>query len=68
MGNKIPQDGGSDYYIANLTDGLIFNDKSSLGSSFETDGATIGSIVSTGTVVANAADFSWTYASEKSAF
>ena len=41
---------------------------SSIGSSFETDGATIGSIVSTGTVGANTADFSWTYASEKSAF
>ena len=64
----VPQNGGSDCYTADLTDGSIFNDKSSVGSTFEADGATIGSIVSTGTVGANTADFSWTYASEKSAF
>ena len=64
----VPQNGGNDCYIADLTGGNIFNDKSSIGSSFETDGATISSVVSTGTVGANAADFSWTYASEKSAF
>lgn len=64
----VPQDGGSDCYTANLTDGSIFNDKSSVGSTFEADGAAIGSVVSSGTVGANATDFSWTYASEKSAF
>lgn len=64
----IPQDGGSDCYTADLTDGSIFNDKSSVGSTFEADGAAIGSVVSSGTVGANATDFSWTYASEKSAF
>ena len=39
---------GVDCYVPNLTNGTIFNDKSSVGSTFEADGATICTIVSTG--------------------
>tara|TARA_B100001939_G_scaffold180226_1_gene155403 strand:- start:5352 stop:6671 length:1320 start_codon:yes stop_codon:yes gene_type:complete len=61
---------GSDCYTPNLTDGSIFNDKSSVGSTFEADGATICTVVSSGgnSVGANTADFSWTYAASKDAF
>ena len=61
---------GSDCFTPNLTDGSIFNDKSSVGSTFEADGATICTVVGSGanTVGANPSDFSWTYASEKGAF
>ena len=61
---------GVDCYVPNLTNGTIFNDKSSVGSTFEADGATICTIVSTGgnNVGANPADFSWTYAASKDAF
>ena len=63
-------DGGNDCFTPNLTDGSIFNDKSSVGSTFEADGATICTVVGSGanTVGANPSDFSWTYASEKGAF
>ena len=63
-------DGGSDCFTPNLTDGSIFNDKSSVGSTFEADGATICTVVATGSnsVGANPSDFSWTYASSKGAF
>ena len=61
---------GVDCYVPNLTNGTIFNDKSSVGSTFEADGATICTIVSTGgnNVGANPTDFSWTYAASKDAF
>ena len=61
---------GVDCYVPNLTNGTIFNDKSSVGSTFEADGATICTIVSTGgnNVGANPADFSWTYAASTDAF
>ena len=64
------QNGGSDCYTPVLTDGSIFNDKSSVGSTFEADGATICTVVATGasTVGANPANFAWTYASSKGAF
>jgi len=64
------QDGGADCYTPVLTDGSIFNDKSSVGSTFEADGSTICTVVATGasTVGANPANFSWTYASSKGAF
>ena len=44
--------------------------ESTVGSTFESDGATICTVVSTGsnTVGANPLDFSWTYASSKGAF
>ena len=63
-------DGGNDCFTPDLTDGSIFNDKSSVGSTFEADGATICTVVASGanTVGANPADFSWTYASSKGAF
>ena len=63
-------DGGNDCFTPNLTDGSIFNDKSSVGSTFEADGATICTVVATGSnsVGANPSDFSWTYASSKGAF
>ena len=64
----IPQDGGTDCYTANLTDGSIFNDKSTIGSNFNSDGANIGSVVTTATVGASSADFSWTFAASKDAF
>jgi hypothetical protein len=61
---------GIDCFTPNLIDGSIFNDKSSLGSTFEADGATICTVVASGanTVGANPSDFSWTYATEKGAF
>ena len=57
-------------FTPNLTDGSIFNDRSTVGSTFEADGATICNVVASGasTVGANPADFSWTYASSKRAF
>ena len=60
---------GIDCFTPNLTDGTIFNDKSSLGSTFELDGATNCTIVTdaANSVGANILDFSWTYASEKGA-
>ena len=64
---KYPQDAGTDCH-ADALSGTIFNDKSSVGSSFEADAANFGSIVTTPTVGANPSDFTWTYASQKGAF
>ena len=60
---------GNDCYITNLTNGSIFNDKSSVGSTFESDGITICNIVSnsSNSVGADESEFSWTYANEKGA-
>ena len=60
---------GNDCFTTNLTNGSIFNDKSSIGSTFESDGITICNIVSnnSNSVGADESEFSWTYANEKRA-
>jgi len=60
---------GNDCYTTNLTNGSIFNDKSNVGSTFESDGITICNIVSnnSNSVGADESEFSWTYANEKGA-
>ena len=60
---------GNDCFTTNLTNGSIFNDKSSVGSTFESDGITICNIVSnnSNSVGADESEFSWTYANEKGA-
>ena len=60
---------GNDCFTTNLTNGSIFNDRSSVGSTFESDGITICNIVSnnSNSVGADESEFSWTYANEKGA-
>ena len=60
---------GNDCFTTNLTNGSVFNDRSSVGSTFESDGITICNIVSnnSNSVGADESEFSWTYANEKGA-
>ena len=60
---------GNDCFTTNLTNGSIFNDRSSVGSTFESDGITICNIISnnSNSVGADESEFSWTYANEKGA-
>ena len=56
-------------FTPDLTNGSIFKDKSSVGSSFESDGITICTVVGDGAnnIGADISEFSWTYANEKGA-
>lgn len=60
---------GNNCFTPDLTNGSIFNDKSSVGSSFESDGITICTVVGDGAnnIGADISEFSWTYANEKGA-
>ena len=60
---------GNDCFTTDLTNGSVFNDRSSVGSTFESDGITICNIVSnnSNSVGADESEFSWTYANEKGA-
>jgi len=60
---------GNNCFTPDLTNGSIFKDKSSVGSSFESDGITICTVVGDGAnnIGADISEFSWTYANEKGA-
>ena len=60
---------GNNCFTPDLTNGSIFKDKSSVGSSFETDGITICTVVEDGAnnIDADISEFSCTYANEKGA-
>ncbi len=60
---------GNNCFTPDLTNGSIFKDKSSVGSSFETDGITICTVVEDGAnnIGADISEFSCTYANEKGA-